>query len=155
MHKGPMNVSTLQRNQNGQSKEMTFSISRQWRFKRYSNLKLGYLKNSLVKTSCFPFSWPIRDTVPKKLSRVRSVYSNFVRKYGVLNITKLSIPIWLVLTHLTHPVAFSSQVPSAPSRCTGVHSYDPGKMRWTQPRVATMGWTSAFRKLVLCGTSKI
>lgn len=65
--KGPMNVSTLQRNRNGHPKEMTFSISRQWRFKRYSNLKLGYLKNSLVKTSCFPFSWPIRDTVPKKI----------------------------------------------------------------------------------------
>ena len=151
-----MNVSTLQRNRNGQSKEMTFSISRQWKFKLYSNLKLGYLKNSLVKTSCFPFSWPIRDTVPNKLSRVRSVYSNFVRKYRALNITKLSIPIWLVLTHLTHPVASAPKshrhllaalafIAMTPEKCDGLSL---GSLRWAEA-------LSAFRKLVLCGTSKI
>ena len=88
--KGPMNVSTLQRNRNGHPKEMTFSISRQWRFKRYSNLKLGYLKNSLVKNFLLPiFMANKRHRAKKKSSRVRSVYSNFVRKYGVLNMTKL------------------------------------------------------------------
>ena len=125
---------------------MTFSIFRQWRFERYCDLKLGYRQISLVKTFCFPFPWPIRNTVPKNYREsdesVLIVIENKVQFSIHLNhqvfinshISKLMLSVLL-----THPGEVSAEISrrtsliSAPSRCTAVHSHDPWRRRWTRP----------------------